>query len=76
MSRFQPEKPLDDFQEGVVSLRARRHLSATPFKGHGRGPYRAGNMVAVRVVEHEPEILLLQGDHETGAEIAGEHLGA
>src|SRR5206468_7328407 len=31
-------------------------------------------MVAVRVVEHEPQILLLQVDHEAGTEIAGEHL--
>src|SRR2546428_10920908 len=74
LSRFHTREPLDDLEEGVVSLApATVFLQRRVDRVHKRGPGER-DVIAIGVVEHQAKDLLLKIDHEARKEIAGEHL--
>src|SRR6266568_2186325 len=74
LSRFHTREPFDDLQERVVPVATTAVLLQRCVEGVHEGGSGKGNMVAIRVIEYEPQILLLQVDHEAGTEVAREHL--
>src|SRR2546426_4635729 len=74
LSRFHTREPLDDLEEGVVSLApATVFLQRRVERVHKRGPGER-DVIAIGVVEHQAKVLLLKIDQEARTEIAGEHL--
>src|SRR2546422_8954317 len=74
LARFDPRKPLDDSQQGVVALLAAAVLLERRVERVHQRAAGEGDVLRERALEDETEVLLLEVDHEARPEVPGEHL--
>src|SRR2546426_9002363 len=74
LARFDPRKPLDHSQQGVVALLAAAILLERCVERVHQRAAGEGDVLRKRALEDEAEVFLLEVDHEARPEVPGEHL--